>query len=134
MNEEANRDETITRTFQIEKPRDQHGVSRNFAVRVTFFPNRINWEATDLEDEDEDSDGNRTTLRAATNFVEYVKEWDMTGPWNPPGLDPVDDDVMIPITVSYVRATPAYITSQVMAKMAEAVFPNANSGRRSRRG
>ena len=130
MQDVASRDETMTRTFQIKTPS-----GGTLPVRVEFFPNRMTWEGAKAlpGEDDEDTDGDRTTLRAATNFVDYVTSWDMDGPWLVDGEEIASEGQMIPITVPVIRSVAAWITSQIMMSMMETVFPNFRRSQESRR-
>lgn len=123
--DEAARDETITRTFQIKKPN-----GGTLPVRVTFRPNRVTWEhaASDGENEIE-----RAKNWATDNLCKQVESWDIEGPWQVEGQPDVADGEMVPIEDAYVRAVPAWITSQIATEIQEALFPNLRRSRESPR-
>lgn len=128
--DEANRDETLTRTFQVHKPN-----GGKMPVRVTFRPNRMTLEGTKETpgEADERSDGDRTNLRAAVNFCDYVESWDMVGPWSVDGVEVAGEGEMIPLEVPVIRSVAGWITTQLTDLMLEAVFPNLRELRRSQR-
>jgi hypothetical protein len=121
--DEAPADETITRTFQIKKPN-----GGTLPVRVAFRPNSVTWEhaATDGENDIE-----RAKNWATANLCKQVASWDLEGPWQVEGQPDVAEGEMVPIEDAYVRAVPAWITSQIANEIQEVLFPNL---RRSRDG
>lgn len=125
LQDEAPRDETITRTFQIKKPN-----GGTLPVRVAFRPNRVTWEHVVPDGDDQIG---RAKSWATDNLCNQVESWDIEGPWQVEGQPDVAEGQMVPIEEAYVRAVPAWITSQIASEIQEALFPNLRRSRDSQK-
>jgi hypothetical protein len=127
---------TIERLMHIKKPSKRDGQTETVPITVRFRPNRVTLEkGREIPGEDDvENEGDRTNLRAAQNFVDWVDWWDMDGPWDVGGERVADEGEMIPINrLDVVQSLPAWLTTGISREIIENVFPNLNASRRTRR-
>jgi hypothetical protein len=133
MQDEVRDEETVKRAFVLQKPFD----AGTLLVNATVYPNRSDWtmpQATEIEGySPEMSDDEVTALRACAQLANLVQSWDMVGPWPPRGEPICGEDEMIPLTVPVLRTVYPWIVIQLSQKIQEAIYPNLQPSRQSRR-
>jgi hypothetical protein len=130
--DEAREDETIPRTFHIEKPS-----GGTLPVRVTFYPNKSDWTPPPVEEipgyRPDLADEEIVALRSCAQLAELMESWDMLGPWPPHGEQVCGEGEMIPISVPVLRTVKPWITIGLNNAIQEAIYPNLRRSRESRR-
>lgn len=128
----AARDETKERTLKLKTPE-----GANFDATVTYYPNRLTAEPvqlTDEQDEAEEDDAGRASMRDAISFAEIIADWDITGPVKSrTGEVLVERDAPIPLEPAILRCVPLWVRVAIIAAIREIEFPNRNGSRSSRR-
>lgn len=128
----AARDETKQRTLKLKSP---EGV--NFDATVTYFPNRLTAEPVELTEEQDDAEedeSGRASMRDAISFAEIIDDWDITGPVRSrTGEVLVERDAPIPLEPRILRCVPLWIRVAIIDAIRNIEFPNRNGSRNSRR-
>jgi hypothetical protein len=128
----AARDETKERTLKLKTPEGD-----NFDATVTYYPNRLTAEPvelTDEQDEAEQDDTGRASMRDAISFAEIIGDWDITGPVKSrTGEVLVERDAPIPLDPKILRCVPLWLRVDIINAIRNIEFPNRNGSRNSRR-
>lgn len=128
----AARDETKERSLKLKTPD-----GTNFDATVTYYPNRLTAEPVQLTEEQEEAEedeAGRASMRDAISFAEIIADWDITGPVRSrTGAVLVERDAPIPLEPAILRCVPLWVRVAIIAAIREIEFPNRTGSRSSRR-